>query len=91
MISRKEARKLFWEQTFKKTFPYDYDKILKMSYHGSEIDSFINKIYDSIGSCKTCKYSILFDNELYCGFVKVGNEEKKEDNWFCADYEKKEN
>jgi hypothetical protein len=77
------------EEIIKGTAYPQSNSVLQALYQvWNEVQQECNK---SRGSCKTCKYSILFDNELYCGFVKVGNEEKKEDNWYCADYEEKEN
>jgi len=59
-MNRIDAKKEFWEKTFKETFPTmdDYNKVLKMSYYGSAIDNFINKIYDDIEYkiCENCKF-----------------------------------
>ena len=48
--TRQDAKKEFWSNRFKKMFPNmkDYETVLKMSYHGSVMDSFIDDIYDSL-------------------------------------------
>jgi hypothetical protein len=75
---------------------YDISKRMAKKYleKGLEPEDFDRKEEyiksdEPCGSCKSCKYSILFDDELYCGFVRVGGEEKKGPDWFCADYEKR--
>ena len=44
-MSVDKAKKYFWEKTFKELFPNmnDYSTVLKMSYHGSAVDKFIER------------------------------------------------
>jgi len=59
-MTREEAKKLFWKKggVFEKTFMYCLDKVLKLPYRGSEVDVFIDRIYDDFESrvCKNCLY-----------------------------------
>ena len=47
-MNSREAIKYFWETTFEDFCGIHYKDILKMSYRGSAIDSFIKRIYDDI-------------------------------------------
>ena len=58
-----EAKKKFWETVFEEFCGIHYKDILKMSYNGSAIDSFIQEIYEDFDSriCKNCKW---YQNEV---------------------------
>ena len=52
----------------------------------------IDEIYDSIGSCKECKFSRTNDRDsLYCCKLSAFNEcyYYVNDDWYCADFEKR--
>lgn len=65
-MNRKEAKKEFWDSTFKELFcmGLDYERVIKMPYKGSAVDKWIDKIYDEIEkneklkehSCSNCKH-----------------------------------
>ena len=67
-------KEIFWVKTFKAVFcnMNDYATVLKMSYHGSEIDSFIDNICDEYENrtCNNCKHGTEEDGDSYsCSIV----------------------
>ena len=76
-MKRDDAKKHFWtdtddfgESVAKRFGDINYEKIFTGYYIGSEIDKFIDKIYDYFEnrSCKSCKYftSSLNTNKYDC-------------------------
>jgi len=57
-MTREEAKQEFWRVSksggytgvFERAFNIKFNDVLKMPYHGSEFDKFIDKIFDSLES-----------------------------------------
>lgn len=102
-MTREEARKEFWQVSrdgysgvFERAFSIKFNEVIKMPYHGSEFDKFINKIYDdfeqrideleSPKECCKCIEANQMDmahyNCTYFGKVKAKH--------YCSFYEPKE-
>lgn len=71
-MTREEAKKHFWydtdkfgESVSKKFGGIYYEKIFRGYYIGSEIDKFIDKIYDNFESrsCNNCKFCLEDSND----------------------------
>ena len=60
-MSVDKAKKYFWEKTFKELFPNmnDYSTVLKMSYHGSAVDKFIERFCSNEVEIERDTYMVL--------------------------------
>lgn len=69
LISKQEATKYFWEETFPRVFSNmnDYNTVVKMNYQGSEVDRFIAKVFDDVETksndeiCMNCIFGSIQD------------------------------
>jgi hypothetical protein len=105
-MTREEAKQEFWRVSksggytgvFERAFNIRFKDALKMLYHGSEFDKFIDKIYNSLEaqqqlkSCKSCKYVDKIENESYAHWLccdKTGMWDM-EAGFYCSYYELKD-
>lgn len=74
-MTRESAKKHFWtdteefgESVAKRFGNINYEKIFTGYYIGSEIDKFIDKIYDDFKArtCRRCKYCDTRDTPMVC-------------------------
>jgi hypothetical protein len=89
-MTREEAKQEFWQVSkssgytgvFERAFNIKFNDVLKMPYHGSEFDKFIDKIYDDFEAriaelespkkskheilCTGCKYEYISYGSFHC-------------------------
>lgn len=75
-MKREEAKKEFWNSTFKELFcmGLDYETVIKMPYKGSAVDKWIDKIYDELEEDKPLSLIAEEHNELI-NHIQLSREE----------------